>query len=124
MKLEVVTANNIEVTPEIDEYLRARVDKLSKLVTKMPSASLQAEIGQPKSPYRKGAEIFYAEFKVSLPGNEFTTHKEASNIYKAIESARNETHRRIVTWKKRQRTEQRKNGAIRKQFLRSGGESE
>ena len=120
MKLEEIVVNNIELTPEIEKYLRARVQKLSKIVMNMKPASIRAEVGQPTSVHKRGEELFYAELRASLQAHEFLARKNAPNVYRAIENARHDIHQQIITWKKKQRSAQRKEGALIKRLLRSG----
>lgn len=95
-----------------------RITKLSKIVQRYPSATIRVELGEEVSRYRRRAGGCYAEFSVVIEGDSFRTYKTDVTTYKAIEKARVDMHQKIVKWKKRKQTDQRKKELLAKKMLR------
>ena len=108
MKLEGITGNNIELTPAIEEYMRTRIQKLSKIVQNMEPATIRAEVGEPLSQRGKGENVFYAELNATIQDEDFRGHRTDPNVFKAIEKVRVDMYRQIIRWKTKGRSEQRK----------------
>jgi len=119
MKLEGISANNIELTSDIEEYVRMRIQKLSKIVQRMEPASIRVEVGKPLSRRRREGDLFYAELTASIQGKNFHSNKTDLSVFRAVEKARSDMHQKIIKWKKKERGAQRKQGAIIKRLLRS-----
>ncbi|MDA0208311.1 MAG: HPF/RaiA family ribosome-associated protein [bacterium] len=119
MVIEAIVTKNIELTPELEVYLRAKIQKIMKIVVNMKPASICVEIGKPATLHKKEGIVFYTELRLTLRQQEFFSRKRAATVFNAIESARHDLHRQIISWKKKQQTIKRKNGTAMKQFLRS-----
>ncbi|NQV90833.1 ribosome-associated translation inhibitor RaiA [Candidatus Uhrbacteria bacterium] len=119
LKLEGISVNHIELTPAIEKYVRSRIQKLSKIVQHMEPATIRVEVGKPSTQRKKGADLFYAELQATIQDMTFRANRNDTNVYKAIEKARDDLHQQILKWKKKGRSIQRKNGAITKRLLRS-----
>ncbi len=119
MKIEGIFANNTELTPAIEKYMRSRIEKLSKIVQNMDPATIRAEIGKPSTRPRKGGDVFYAELHATIQDKDFRANKTDLNVYKAIEKVKSDMHQQIIRWKKKEQTTQRKKGMLLKKQLRS-----
>ncbi|MBT4856864.1 hypothetical protein HON52_01620 [Candidatus Uhrbacteria bacterium] len=124
MKLQGITVKEIELTPAIEEYVLKRVAKLSKICQKEKSATIRVELGERPSQHRGVGDSFYAELDVTIKDQHFNVKKHNPNIYRAIEKARVDMHQKIIKWKKKDLSTQRKNGAEIKKFLRSADYNE
>ncbi|HJN85311.1 MAG TPA: ribosome-associated translation inhibitor RaiA [Patescibacteria group bacterium] len=124
MKLEGISGNNIEVTPSIKEYTQTRIEKLSKIVMNMEPATVRVEVGKPSEQYRKGEDVFYAEFTATVQDQNFSAKRTDPSVFKAIDKVRVDMYRQIITWKKKGRSAKRKDEVITKQMLRAGNHKE
>jgi ribosomal subunit interface protein len=120
MKLEKISWSNVEPTSAVEEYVRMRIQKLSKIVQKMEPATIQAEVGKPLSRRKKEGDLFYVELHASIQGKDFHVSKTDLIVYRAVERARSDMHQQIIRWKKKERSLQKKQGALIKRMLRSG----
>ena len=120
MKLENIIWSNVEPTPAIEEYVQTRIQKLSKIVQNMESATMHVEIGKPLLRRKREGEVFYVEFTASIQGVDFHTSARHPSVFRALEKTRNDMHQKIMRWKNKERSTQRKQGAITKRLLRSG----
>lgn len=122
MKIENIFAKNIELTPAIEERVRTRVIKLAKLTKRLEPVSIKVEVGKPSQHHNKGDDVFYAEFSVSVAGMDFYSSKSEPDLYKAIEKVRDDMVRQIVTWKRKEQSQQRRGGSMLKRLMRFGRE--
>jgi ribosomal subunit interface protein len=120
MKLEGITAKNMELTPAIEACVLKRIAKLQKIVQKQKPATIRVEVGKPPSQRGKKEGLFYAEFNAIVQDQHFNVKKVDLSIYKAIETVRASMHQQIMKWKKRELGAERKRGILRKQMLQSG----
>jgi ribosomal subunit interface protein len=118
MRIEAITTGTIEFTPALEAYLMKRVRKLAKIVQRYPSATIRIVLEEEVSRYRKRTGGFSAEFVVVIEDDSFRAHKTDVTIYRAIEKARVDMHQKIVKWKKRKQTSQRKKEMQEKQMLK------
>lgn len=118
MHIEAIVTDTIDYTSAMEAYLMKRIAKLSKIVQRYPSATIRVELGEEVSRYQRRAGGCFAEFYVVIEGDSFRSNKTDVTMYKAIEKARVDMHQKIVKWKKRKQTMQRKKDMRAKQMLR------
>ncbi|NQV12417.1 ribosome-associated translation inhibitor RaiA [Candidatus Uhrbacteria bacterium] len=119
MKIESISGNNIELTPGMEEYVRTRIEKLSKIVQSMEPAVIRAEVGEPSSQRRKGEHLFYAELSATIKDKDFHAIKTGQSVFKAMERVRVDMYQQIIRWKTKERVTQRKQEVMDKKLLRS-----
>lgn len=120
MKIDGILANNIDLTPAIEKRVQTRVAKLGKLVKRYEPATIAVEVGKPSNHHKKGQDVFYAEFRVTLNGKDFYSNKSEPDLYKAIEKVRDDMYQQINRWKKKEVSQRRKEGGRIKRMMRWG----
>ena len=122
MKISSLKATNIELTPDIDEYIRKRIAMLDKVVDRDDtSARVAAELGKTTQHHKEG-NFYFAEFNVHISGKNFRAVAERDDLYAAIDEAKDEIIREVSQFKNKQRTLIRRGGAIIKNILRGVGD--
>jgi len=81
----IITGKNIELTDAIKEYVEKKISSLEKFHPKIIRAVV--EVGLENHHHLKG-EIFVAECKLEIPGNDLFASKNEKTLYKAIDKVR------------------------------------
>lgn len=124
MKIDGIKATNIELTEAIERRVTSRIEKLAKLTKRMQPASVAVEVGKPSQHHNKGEDVYYAELQVHVAGKDFYSNKKEPDLYKAIEKVRDDMHRQINSWKKKEMSQRRREGSRLKRMLRWGSRGE
>lgn len=98
-------ATNIELTPAIQEYVEERVAALQKYYPHI--ISVRAEVELTTRHHHKG-DIFRAELNVRVPGQLLRVEKTTSNLYKAIDKAKDHMAEELRRFKGKAETKTRK----------------
>lgn len=113
-----IKATNIELTPEISEYVEKRVSTLDKFILNDDTTVMcDVEIGQTTKHHQKG-NIFRAEIQVSTKGNHFRAEAEKETLNDAIDTAKNEMSRELRRNRKKGIRLFKKGGAQIKKLMR------
>ncbi len=124
MKFEGIIGNNIELTPEIEKYMRTRIQKLSKIVQNMEPATMRAEVSGPSLHRGKGKNDFSVGLTAKIQDKDFHARATNPNVYKAIEKVRSDMYQQITRWKNKERGAQRKKQMMIKKLLRSAPDAD
>lgn len=117
MKTNVKTTN-IEMTPEIADYVEKRVSTFDTFIEPDDTTAIcDVEIGRTTEHHQKG-NVFRAEIQVSSKGNLFRGVSEKEKLYDAIDEARREVKRELRRHKNKNLTLLRRGGASVKKWLR------
>ena len=108
---------NIEMTKAIQSYLNKRLAKLEKFIGDDSSAHGQVEIGKTTTAQHSG-EIFRAEINLHISGKSLRTEFSETDLYSAIDKARDEMIRSLKSYKGRQRSLFKKGSIKVKNLLR------
>jgi ribosomal subunit interface protein len=85
-----IKATNMELTPEISAYLNNKLESLEKLVRqKDESAMADVEVGRTTKHHHSG-DIFRAEINLHIGQKSFRAVREASNLFGAIDEAKDQ----------------------------------
>ena len=116
-----VKATNIELTPEISDYLDKRLQSIEKLIDKDDtSAIFDIEVGKATNHHQTGS-IFRAEINLHIAGKQLRAVSEDETILIAIDSARNEMLKELRRAKGKQRRLLRRGGNAIKAFMHTLG---
>jgi ribosomal subunit interface protein len=96
-----ITGKGIELTETIKEYAGKKAEALNKFYN---NRIIRAEIvvGINSSHHRKG-DMFVAEYKLDVPGNNLVAVKQEENLYKAIDAVRDLLEMELKKYKRKQR---------------------
>ena len=85
-----IKATNLNLTPEIKKAIEEKIASLDKFISNI-GTPIEAfvEIAVETSHHKKG-KIYYAEANISLPGEIIRSEAREENIYKAINTVKDE----------------------------------
>ncbi len=98
-----IKATNIELTRAISDYVNKKIESINKLVNDFKEVSVYVEVGKTTNHHKQG-DYFKAEFDVVIDGEKFFTVSEESDLYKAIDRAKDDLVRRVKNSKKKKTT--------------------
>ena len=93
----------MELTLAISDYVNKKADAISRFIPAGEEVIIAVEVGKTTMHHKQG-DYFKAEFDVSFNGENFFTESEKSDLYKAIDDAKDELIKRIKNNKKRKTT--------------------
>ena len=117
-----IKATDYEITPEVRMYLDQRVASLAKLLTGFEDvARIEVEIGRDAGRPRHGANIWFAEMQVIVPGQErIYARNNSESVNGAIDDVKEEAERQLRRERKIHIRLYRKGGALAKRLMRFG----
>jgi ribosomal subunit interface protein len=98
-----IKATNMELTPAISDYVNKKIDAISRYVGINIEMIVYAEVGKTTKHHKQG-DYFRAEFDVTIDGKNFFTDSEKSDLYKAIDDAKDELIKKIKNNKDKKNT--------------------
>ncbi|MBP6859039.1 MAG: ribosome-associated translation inhibitor RaiA [Candidatus Magasanikbacteria bacterium] len=100
MKVQI-TGKGMELTEAIKEYATKKAEALNKFYN---NRIIRAEIvvGINNAHHRKG-DMFMAEYKLDVPGQNLFAVKQEENLYKAIDQVRDLLESELKKYKRKQR---------------------
>ena|ERR1035437_8135879 len=111
-----IKATNMELTSAISEYVDKRLSSVEKYV-KEGSLSVSVEVGKTTNHHKQG-EFFKAEINLIINGEQFFAMSEESDLYAAIDDAKEEIVRKITHNKDRRKTLFRRGASSLKKMLK------
>lgn len=96
-----ITGKGIELTDAIKEYASKKAEALNKFYN---NRIIRTEIvvGINSAHHRKG-DMFMAEYKLDVPGNNLFAKEQEENLYKAIDAVRDRLELELKKYKLKQR---------------------
>ncbi len=80
-----ITGKGISLTPAIEEYTHKKIESLEKFFS--PIIKAEVVVGQDSKHHQKG-DVFMAECRLSVAGNDLFASKNEETLYKAIDKIR------------------------------------
>ncbi len=97
-----IKATNMELTSAITEYVNKRIESLAKFL-KGKDAHVHVEVGK-TTQHHKNGEYYKADINISAGVLKAFASAEESDLYSAIDSAKEEIARSLVDIKDREKT--------------------
>lgn len=98
-----IKATNMELTSVVSDYVNKKIESINKLVNEGEEFSVYVEVAKTTNHHKQG-DHFKAEFDVLIKGEKFFAVSEKSDLFKALDDAKDEVVRRIKNNKKRKST--------------------
>lgn len=98
-----IKATNMELTGAITDYVNKKILSIGKFVSFGEEAIIYVEVGKTTKHHKQG-DYFKAEFDVTINGEKFFTDSEKSDLYKAIDDAKDEVIKKIKNKKNKRET--------------------
>src|SRR3989344_4190170 len=119
-----IKAKDYELTQETSRYLEHRAASLEKLMGEDADvARLEIELGRDAGRPRHGANIWFAEMIVIMPGRKRVySRNNSERVNGAIDDVKEEIERQLRSEKKLHMRMYRKGGALLKRLMRFGDE--
>ena len=117
-----IKTTDYQMTPETRTYLDQRVASLAKALTGFEDvARIEVEIGRDAGRPRHGANIWFAEMQVIVPGQERVyARNNSESVNGAIDDVKEEVERQLRRERKIHIRLYRKGGAMLKRLMRLG----
>jgi putative sigma-54 modulation protein len=97
-----IKATNMELTGAISDYVNKRLASLEKF-SKNTEITGYVEVGKTTNHHKQG-DVFKAELDININGDKFFAMSEQSDLYAAIDDAKEEISRKIKNNKDRKQT--------------------
>jgi ribosomal subunit interface protein len=99
-----IKATNTTLTPSIEEYIAKKTAALDKLIHPEDTSSmLHIELGK-STEHHKSGDIFFAEFNLHIAGKDLRARQESSDLFAAIDLAKDELVHGLRTYKGKRQT--------------------
>ncbi|MEX0930242.1 MAG: ribosome-associated translation inhibitor RaiA [Candidatus Paceibacterota bacterium] len=119
MRINIVQASNIDLTDAITGYLEKKLTKLSKKFIDPNDESARCDVDLGKTTvHHKSGEIYRAEFNLHIAGKDMFAKADESDLYAAIDAARDDLKRQLRSTQGKRATLLRKGGKRLKDLLR------
>lgn len=119
-----IKATDYEMTPEVADYLDHKIASLGKhLGGSQDVARIEVELGRDAGGQRHGNNMWFAEIRVVIPGDEpVYARNNSESVNGAIDDVKEEAERQLRKRKHASMSYIRKSGAMLKRLMRFGGE--
>lgn len=98
-----IKATNIDLTDTLRDYVHSKIGTLEKIIGNSEDINIFVEIGRESNHHNKG-EVYMAEVRTRIAGNDYYIKKFESNLYASIDSLKDDLLRDVKTDKKRGHT--------------------
>ena len=117
-----IKATNYVLTPEVESYLSERLKSLEKFIgADLDVVRCEVELGRDAGRPRHGANIWFAEIAIIVPGRDRVyARNNSESVNGAIDDVKEEVERKLLRERKLHRRIVRKGGAILKRIMRFG----
>ena len=117
-----IKATDYQMTPDVENYLTQRVESLKKLLVGFEDiARIEVEIGRDAGRPRHGANIWFAEVHVIVPGHErIYARNNSESVNGAIDDVKEEAERQLRRSRKLHIRFYRESGRLLKRLMRFG----
>ncbi len=97
-----IKATNLNLTPELKRIIEEKIATLDKFITHINTpVEAFVEVAIETRHHKKG-KIYYAEANIKVPGEIIRSEAREENIYKAINTVKDELQVLLKKYKKRQ----------------------
>lgn len=116
-----IKAKDFELTNEVRSYLDERLAALEKFVSDPAVARCEVELGRDAGGQRHGDNMWFAEVRILVPGNDAVyARNNSSTVNAAIDDVKEEVERQLRKGKKLHIRMMRKTGSAIKNWMRFG----
>ncbi len=116
MKINIKTTN-ITLTEAISEYVSKRFESTQRFFQNDPTAQCDIELARTTAHHRNG-DIFRSEIHIIAKDKNFYASAEEPDLYRAIDSVRDEMLREVRSEKSKKISLIRRGGAIIKNMIK------
>ena len=114
-----IKMKGMEITPAIQDYVDKKLDALTKFIEPSVQALAEVEIGRTTNHHNKG-DVYKAEIHVTIGKDVFHAEVTESDLYVAIDMAKDRMMQEIVTKKDKKMSVLKKGQKFLKDVLKKG----
>ena len=96
----IISGKQVDLTDAIEGYVTKKVNGLDKFFTGIIRVDIT--VGETNKRHQKG-NLFFAEGKLEIPGNDVFVRKEALSLYEAIDDMKDHLERELKKHKLKMR---------------------
>lgn len=111
-----IKATNMELTGAISDYVNKRLASVEKF-SKSGEMTGYVEVGKTTNHHKQG-DVYKAEFSIDINGEHFFANSEQSDLYAAVDDAKEEIARAVTHNKDRKQTLYKRGAASVKKMLK------
>lgn len=108
----------MELTDAIREHAQTRANALSKFATGTDTMEVRVEVGPTSHHHKHATDHFEADFTVTIGTHQFFARSRDEDLYAAIDIAKDDVTRQIVSYRSRHRVMWRRGKSFIKSMLR------
>lgn len=108
---------SMEITSAIHDYLHRKLSYIEKFIQNDDSALCDVELGKTTNHHKNG-DVFRAEINLHVKGRAFRAVSEMSDLYAAIDVAKDDLVRELQSNKDKKVSSIRRGGAKMKNFVK------
>lgn len=115
-----IKATNIDLTPELTDYVHAKMGDVEKFITPNDPSSVQmyVELEKTTDHHQTGDNLYRAEVNLHIDGRYVRAEETEGHIHAAIDSVKDEVSHIIKKDQDKERTFLRKGGAALKRLFK------
>lgn len=121
MQINIINVFEISLTPAIQDYLEKKLAKIREKLIDPNDESAQCDVELGKTVNQHSGDIYQVKLILHIAGKNLVTDETASDIYAAIDQARDELERQLRTHQGKQETVFRKRAGQLKRWLKGLG---
>lgn len=111
------TFTNLPKSPAVEDYVSKKLMSLSKFLREGEEVLAEVELAKTTGHHKSG-DIFKAEMNISYMGQQYYVVAEKDDLYAAVDEARDEAERSIVSKRKKYLTVFRRGAGKIKNLIR------
>jgi ribosomal subunit interface protein len=111
-----IKGTNLNLTPEINNYIKSRLSGIDKFIKK-EGAICHVEVSKTTNHHKQG-DVFRAEIRVTINGKEYYLSSERTDLYGALDEVKEGLFNDITYDKEKRTTFIRRSGAKVKNMLK------
>lgn len=92
----IISGRGVDLTDAIETYVNKKISHLEKFSSTIIRADVV--LGKSTKHHNKG-DIFFAECKLEVPGNDLFNRVDASSVYEAVDLLRDSLERELKKYK-------------------------
>jgi ribosome-associated translation inhibitor RaiA len=114
-----IKSTGFDASSEIQEYIQGRAASIERLLGTAPHLRLEVEVGKDAGGQRHGANLWFAEMRVVLPGMKSVyARNNAASVTAAVDDVKEEIERQIRRERKFHIRLLRTGGSMMKRLMR------
>lgn len=113
----IIQVTNTSHTDAIEAYIIKKMSAVEKLLKERTEAIVRIEVGKSTKHHKKG-DVYFAEANLHIKGKEFRVTKQTDDLYRAIDTMKDEVVDEVSSYLDKKRATKKKGGQTMKKTMR------